>query len=106
MYVLPKIDIKDKQIYLQFSTTLAALQKLEKIVSNNSTIQAPQVQNTKVNTRTQLKSGETLLISGYQQYFASSEKSDHFGADVLGRRASVSKRHELIVLLTPVIMDE
>ena len=106
MYLLPKIDLPKREIYLQFSATIAELQKLAKIESGTNLIQAPQIQNTKVNTRTRLKSGETLLISGYQQYFASSEKSDQFGIDMFGRKHSRSKKHEVIVLLTPIIVDD
>ena len=105
MYVLPKIDIKDREIYLQFSTTLAELKSIDKISSGNSVIQTPLIQNTKVNTRTRLSSGETLLISGYQQFIASSNQSDQFGIDLFGHRDSASKKHEVMVLLTPVILD-
>ncbi|MGB2375813.1 MAG: hypothetical protein ACPH45_04965, partial [Porticoccaceae bacterium] len=106
MYLLPKIDLSSKEVYLQLSTTVAELQKLGKIESSNNLIQTPQVQGTKVNTRTRLKSGETLLISGYQQYFASAEKSDHFGIDMFGHKHSRSKKHEVMVLLTPTIVDD
>lgn len=106
MYLLPKIDVLNREIYLQFSTTVAELQKLSKIETGRNLIQTPQVQDTKVNTRTRLKSGETLLITGYQQYFASSDNSDHFGIDLFGRRSSRSKKHEVIVLLTPIIVDQ
>ncbi|WP_339340106.1 hypothetical protein, partial [uncultured Oceanicoccus sp.] len=60
---------------------------------------------TKVNTRTRLKSGETLLISGYQQSMNSTKNSDYFGVDLFGHRDSASNRHEVMVLLTPVILD-
>ena len=106
MYLLPKIDLPNREIYLQFSATVAELQKLAKIESGRNLIQAPQIQNTKVNTRTRLKSGETLLISGYQQYIATSDKSDKFGIDMFGRKKSRSKKHEVIVLLTPIIVDD
>lgn len=105
MYVLPKIDIKDREIYLQFSTTLSELQDLNEITSSNSKIQTPQIQKTKVNTRTRLKSGETLLISGYQQSMNSTKNSDYFGVDLFGHRDSASNKHEVMVLLTPVILD-
>jgi len=98
--------VLNREIYLQFSTTVAELQKLGKIEAGRNLIQTPQVQDTRVNTRTRLKSGETLLITGYQQYFASSDKSDHFGIDLFGRRSSTSKKHEVIVLLTPIIVDQ
>ena len=106
MYLLPKIDVLNREIYLQFSTTVAELQKLGKIEAGRNLIQTPQVQDTRVNTRTRLKSGETLLITGYQQYFASSGNSDHFGIDLFGRRSSTSKKHDVMVLLTPIIVDQ
>ena len=106
MYLLPKIDVLNREVYLQFSATVAELQKLGKIESGANLIQTPQMQDTKVNTRTRLKSGETLLITGYQQHFASLDKSDHFGIDLFGRRSSTSKKHEVIVLLTPIIVGQ
>ena len=106
MYLLPKIDVPNREVYLQLSTTVAELQKLSKIESGRSLIQMPKIQDSKVNTRARLKSGETLLISGYQQYFASSEKSDQFGIDLFGRKHSRSKKHEMMVLLTPIIVDD
>ena len=106
MYLLPKIDVPNREVYLQLSTTVAELQKLSKIEAGRSLIQVPKIQDSKVNTRARLKSGETLLISGYQQYFASSEKSDQFGIDLFGRKHSRSKKHEMMVLLTPIIVDD
>jgi len=106
MYLLPKIDVLNREVYLQLSMTVAELQKLSKIEAGRNLIQVPKIQDSKVNTRTRLKSGETLLISGYQQYFGSSEKSDHFGIDLFGRKYSRSKKHEMVVLLTPTIVDD
>ena len=106
MYLLPKIDVPNREVYLQLSTTVAELQKLSKIEAGRSLIQVPKIQDSKVNTRARLKSGETLLISGYQQYFASSEKSGQFGIDLFGRKHSRSKKHEMMVLLTPIIVDD
>ena len=106
MYLLPKIDVLNREVYLQFSATVAELQKLGKIETGNNLIQTPQIQDTRINTRTRLKSGETLLITGYQQHFASLDKSDHVGIDLFGRRSSTSKKHEVIVLLTPIIVGQ
>jgi type IVB pilus formation R64 PilN family outer membrane protein len=105
MYVLPKIDTQDQEIYLQFSTTLADLLSLPTVTAGDSSIQTPEVQKTKINSRTRLKNGETLIITGYKQTSSKQSKGDNFDLDIFTQKNSNESRQEVLVLLTPIIMD-
>jgi type IVB pilus formation R64 PilN family outer membrane protein len=105
MYVLPKINRKKEEVFLQFSTTISDLQALDTITSGGTSIQTPLLQSTRSNNRTKLKNGETLLISGYQQTLSNKKTAKNFGLGFLAQSATTSERVEILILITPQIMD-
>ena len=105
LYVLPKIDLDNEQVFLQFSTSLNDLQKINTVTSGTASIQTPVLDKVRINNRVRLKSGETLLLSGFLQNTNTSKGSENFGNGALGFRESEGSRIETLVLITATIVN-
>lgn len=122
LYVLPKI--KNGKVYMQISSTIANLVKLEKVSNNpdssnttttsTSSTDSPQYQAIEVptltskafNQRSVVRSGTTLVIAGYQSLSDRADKSSLFGVAALGGKGSESDNEQTVILITPVILKD
>lgn len=131
LYILPKIE--DDQVYLQITSTIANLEKLEKVStaptnsSNNASsnsqnnndnpntnvitqqqyqaIQVPTVSQKAFNQRSTIISGSTLIIAGYKRLQDAVSKTDYFGVPPpVGGEGATSDSIETLVLITPIIL--
>jgi type IVB pilus formation R64 PilN family outer membrane protein len=119
LYLLPKIQGDD--IYLQISSSLSTLTKLEKISSapTNSgsekdaqraaqegfeAIQVPTLQEKHFNQRTVLHTGSTLLISGFQQLRDALNQNGLMGTKIPNGIGDKNNHVQTIVLITPTIL--
>lgn len=117
LYLLPKIQ--DDKIYLQISSTLSTLTAIN-IVSQTgqttaqggtppenttSAIQVPVLSQKNFNQRNVLRNGQTLVLAGYKGLTDANQKDSVAGLTALGGMAAASNNEELVVLITPIIVD-
>ena len=115
--VLPRI-LEHGRLMLMFNLTLSDLIELERVdlgsgSSSEGETSGQYIQNTIIETRgfTQevaMKSGETLILSGYERVENSAKKTGVGSAEnsLLGGTATAEKtRSILVILLTPVVLD-
>lgn len=114
LYVLPKIQNND--VYLQLSSTIANLEKLEKVSNtpdnssahNSNTqyqaIQVPTLAQKSFNQRSLVQSGATLIIAGYKRLQDATSDARFFGIAPLGGQGASIKNIETLVLITPTIL--
>lgn len=116
LYVLPKL-LNDK-IYLQVNADLSTNNGIQTISSatgqtttgavsssaNQSIIQVPNVTQKQFNQRSVLKSGETLILSGFREVNNTANAMQLLTSQALGGKAAQEKTKETIVLITPIIL--
>ncbi len=110
--VLPRI-LEHGRLMLMFNLTLSDLIELQKVTLTNDPQGGEFIQNPVIETRgfTQevaMKSGETLILSGYERVEDSVQKSGIGSAEnsLLGGTVSAEQtRSILVILLTPVVLD-
>jgi len=72
--------------------------------STVSIIQVPHITQKQFNQRSVIKSGDTIILSGFKQMSNVSGASQLLGSDALGGKMAQQTRTETIVLITPVIL--
>lgn len=110
--VLPRI-LEHGRLMIMFNLTLSDLIELQKVNLSNDPEGGEFIQNPVVETRgfTQevaMKSGDTLVLTGYERVEDSASKSGVGSAEnsLLGGSVSTNKiRSILVILLTPVVLD-
>ncbi len=119
LYLLPKIQ--NDKIYMQITSTIATLERLDKVstaANSNSTstsqsttnqqqfqaIQVPTLSQKAFNQRSVVTSGSTLIIAGYKRLRDEANQASLFGIDPLGGKGSQSTNIETLVLITPIIL--
>ncbi|MGF6612952.1 type IVB pilus formation R64 PilN family outer membrane protein [Paraburkholderia sp. WSM4175] len=107
MTLLPHI-LDDGTVMLQFYTNLSSLAKLENFNANGQTIQLPTVDTRNFLQRVAIKSGQTLVISGYE---GTSDQTNRQGVGTPdnyafgGGQSATHSREIIVILLTPVAMN-
>ncbi|MBO7098031.1 MAG: hypothetical protein J6W11_05290 [Alphaproteobacteria bacterium] len=110
--VLPRI-LEHGRMMLMFNLTLSDLIELQKVNLSNDPSGGEFIQNPVIETRgfTQevaMKSGDTLVLTGYERVEDTSSKSGIGSAEnsMLGGAVTANKtRSILVILLTPVVLD-
>lgn len=107
LYILPKI-LKDK-IYLQVNADLSTQTALETFSTgssgNNSSVQLPTITEKHFNQRSMIKSGDTLILSGFRQVSNTAKAMQFLTSQALGGKGSQMLNTETIVLITPIILS-
>lgn len=109
MNVMPFILPDDKNMLLQFSIGLSALSgPIRSFESNGSRIELPELEQSVFSQKVRIKSGETLVLSGYEQSALAGTRQGvgdsrfwAFG----GGGATDNRRQVIVILITPVIQD-
>lgn len=106
MRVLPVV-MNDNQLLLQFDVNLSALQQIRQVISGNSMIEIPEVDNRIFSQKVSLRSGETLVLSGFEQRVDQGNKQGLGHADnfLFGAQGTDNKHDVIVVLITPVLLD-
>lgn len=110
MSVLPRI-LEHGRLMLMFNLTLSDLLELQKVdLSDNGGeyIQNPIIESRGFSQEVALKSGESLVLTGYERVENSAEKTGLGSAEnsLLGGAAVASKaRSVLVIILTPVVLE-
>lgn len=107
MNLLPYIMPGD-EVLLQYSINLSALNQLRKVSSGGSSIEIPEVANRIFSQEVKLRSGQTLVLSGFDQVTDNGTRSGVGSARnmLLGGSANTNNgRDVIVVLITPTVME-
>lgn len=107
MNLLPHI-LEEGRLLLQYAIDISSLDRMVTVSSNGSSIQTPEVQTRNFLQRVAVRSGETLVLSGFEQTESGattqgvgSAKNTWLGGGVNGNK----KRDVIVVLITPMVAD-
>lgn len=103
MMVLPRI-LSNNSVMLQYTLGLSELITMDEIGSGGTTIQLPQVKTRSFLQNVLVKSGDTLILSGFEQNKSKADDSSN-GFWSSGVAAEKS-RTMIVILLTPVIIQD
>jgi type IVB pilus formation R64 PilN family outer membrane protein len=107
MTVLPHV-LNNGTVMLQFSTDMSNLRRIRSVTSDRSTIETPELDTRNFLQRVAMKSGETLVISGFEQVEDGIDQQGvgHPANFLLGggRKSSASKE-VIVILVTPITMN-
>lgn len=107
MNVLPHILDGDRML-LQYAIDISSLTKLNVVTSNGSTIQTPEVDTRNFLSRIGIKSGQTLILSGFEQAADNLDRSGLGNAKntaLGGSLAAKAGKTILVVVITPVATE-
>lgn len=107
MTLLPHV-LDDGSVLLQFYTNISSLVSLNTVTSGNQQIQTPDVDTRNFLQRVSMKSGETLVLSGYEGIDDDLNKQGIGSPSnyVTGGGFTANRSREVIVvLITPVLMS-
>lgn len=99
LYILPKI--LDKKIYMQVNADLSVNSELVTL----GEVQLPTVDSKNFNQRSVIRSGETLILSGFRQLTNVSRAMQLYKSQALGGKGSNQVGSETVVLITPILLD-
>jgi len=110
--VLPRI-LEHGRLLLMFNLTLSDLIELEKVILSSNEKGGEYIQNPVIETRgftqeVSMKSGETLILTGYERVENATQKSGIGSAEnsLFGGGVSAEKtRTILVIMLTPIVLD-
>lgn len=107
MTLLPYL-MDGPEMLLQYSINLSSLIDIKTITSGENTIEMPEVDNRIFSQSVRLRSGETLVLAGFDQSTrnAGKEGVGDPGFWMLGGKGEHTQtRDTIVVLITPVIID-
>ena len=107
MTIVPNIMDRGR-LMLQYAIDISSLVNMYTVNSNNSSIQAPDVDTRNFLQRVMLNTGDTLVMTGFEQNTLNttstgmgSAKNPMFGGGVNGKR----NRSVLVILIQPITAD-
>lgn len=109
LYILPKILGKD--VYMQVNADLSTnrgFTVLGGTVNPNITasqIQLPNIGEKHFNQRSVIRSGDTLILSGFRQVGNQANATQFLKSQALGGKGSQEVSRETIILITPIILS-
>ncbi|MEW5890665.1 MAG: PilN family type IVB pilus formation outer membrane protein [Pseudomonadota bacterium] len=107
MNVLPHILDKGR-LMLQYTINLSSLIGITTVTSGGSSIQTPEIDTRDFLQRVILNSGDTLVLTGFEQSRLSAQTQGMGNADNVALGGGVNGRKSrtvLVILIKPVIMD-
>jgi type IVB pilus formation R64 PilN family outer membrane protein len=111
MNLLPFV-MQDNRLLLQYSVNISELKSLKEVKSSDADdgnkIQVPEIENRIFSQKVKLLSGQTLVLSGFEQKATQANRSG-FGSAfnwLLGGGVSASdKRNIIVIMISPVVME-
>ncbi|UTY59689.1 PilN family type IVB pilus formation outer membrane protein [Massilia sp. erpn] len=106
MTILPHL-LSNGTVMLQFGTDISSLRRIDEVRSQNSMIQTPELDTRNFLQRVAMRSGETLVVSGFEQVADDLDRqgTGKPGNMLLGGGSKARSAREIIVILiTPVAM--
>jgi len=105
MNTIPHI-LDDNKLMLQYSGDISSLIKIDSVTSGGSTIQTPEIDTRNFLQRVILNSGETLVVTGFEQFNLSGNTQgvgDSENVAVGGGVKTAKSKSVLVVLIQPVL---
>ena len=105
MNMLPHI-LDSNRLMLQYSGDISTLTRLNTVVSGDSSIQTPEIDTRNFMQRTFLNSGETLVVTGFEQFALNGDTQGVGSPENLalgGRLTAKDTKTVLVVLIQPVV---
>lgn len=105
MNMLPHI-LDSNRLMLQYSGDISTLTRLNTVVSGDSSIQTPEIDTRNFMQRTFLNSGETLVVTGFEQFALNGDTQGIGSPENLalgGRLMAKDTKTVLVVLIQPVV---
>lgn len=108
LYVLPKI--LNNKIFMQVNADLSTnngfkvFPTSDNSAATNTQIQLPNITVKHFNQRSMIKSGDTLILSGFRQLTNRANANQFFTSQALGGKGAQMINTETIVLITPIIL--
>lgn len=103
LYILPKI--LGNNIYMQVNADLSVNREFKTFGPTNAQIQLPQISEKHFNQRSMIKSGDTLILSGFRQLKNTANANQFLNSQALGGKGSSEENSETIVLITPFLLN-
>lgn len=100
-YVMP-----GKELLLRYSINLSALKQIRQVSSGDNTIEIPEVDNRIFSQMVKLRSGETLVLSGFEQSVDNGSKAGVGSASNWLMGGSLKRdntKDVIVVLITPIV---
>lgn len=101
--------IDSDQMLLQFTMNLSTDPRLRTVTSGDNSIEVPEVDSRIFSQRVRLRSGQTLILSGFEQNVDRGNRSGMFSASnwLTGGGGSTNNRREVVVILiTPIVLED
>ncbi|AZS81989.1 PilN family type IVB pilus formation outer membrane protein [Achromobacter sp. SD115] len=101
--------IDSDQMLLQFTMNLSTDPRLRTVTSGDNSIEVPEVDSRIFSQRVRLRSGQTLILSGFEQNVDRGNRSGMFSPSnwLTGGGGSTNNRREVVVILiTPIVLDD
>jgi len=105
LYILPRI--LKQNVYLQVNADLSTAEPFTTVSSggaSGTSIQVPNITEKHFNQRSVIKSGDTLILSGFRQVSNTANANQFVTSQALGGKGSQQLNTETIVLITPFIL--
>jgi type IVB pilus formation R64 PilN family outer membrane protein len=108
MNLLPFV-MPDNQLLLQYSINLSELKSIKPIsAGGDNQIQVPEIDNRIFSQKVKLRSGQTLVLSGFEQTNTISDRKGTGSASNWlfgGGVSSENKRSIIVIMITPMVME-
>lgn len=101
LYILPKI-LNDK-VYMQVNADLSTNKGFTTFPGSNQ-VQLPNVTLKHFNQRSMMKSGDTLVLSGFRQVKNIANANQLINSQALGGKGAAQTNGETVVLITPMVL--
>ncbi|EKD72542.1 MAG: hypothetical protein ACD_45C00648G0003, partial [uncultured bacterium] len=106
LYLLPKI--LNKNVYMQVNADISANQGIQTFTtgsgSNTSSVQLPNISEKHFNQRSMIRSGDTLIMSGFRQVGNQAKANQFLRSQALGGVGAQQLNTETIILITPILL--
>lgn len=102
LYILPKI-LNDR-VYLSVNADLSNALPFTQEGPTNAQIQLPHVTEKHFNQRSMIKSGDSLILSGFRQVSNATGANQFLTSQALGGTAALQMNSETVVLITPIVL--
>lgn len=103
LYILPKI--MQNKIYLSVNADLSTNDTFKTFGPTNAQIQLPNITEKHFNQRSMIRSGDTLILSGFKQVKNATGATQFLTSQALGGTAALQTNTETVVLITPILLN-
>lgn len=107
MNVLPHVLPDEETVLLSFAVQMSDLKQLRSIGDPDNLIESPDLSNRSFRSTTRLRSGQTLVLSGYDQQVGRNDRRGVGNARNWlfgGGRSTSSSREIIVILITPQVL--